>query len=447
MSADTTSRHLPVRPNLDQLKHQAKELLRAIRTGDPVAIAEFNQYHPNSAGFDLRLERRSDESDTRVPRLADAQLALARSYQVISWPRLVQACKLIDAIWRDDIEALRALLIRQPQLLHEMARGTQKSNWGPPMSYAANLGRNQIIRMLHELGAKDHLHALDRATLQSRIDTARMLHQMMGAPRPPEDCLEGPAYTLSDSGTTLMFELGARLYDESGKSLTPVRVVLETDSRKPAAKHQILELYVQHGLKLPDTPAMAVHRGRIDLLEEHLRRDPQLLQRTFTHEEIFPSALGCHDEVLATHGTPLAGATLLHMCVDYDELEIARWLLERGMDVDARAAVDAEGFGGHTALFATVVSQPNFWMNHSGGPQVAPFTELLLDHRWNGGANPNVRASLRKQLHPGYVPKLGDGLMHEYHDVTPLSWGKRFHSQVFVNEPAMRLIKERGGHE
>ncbi len=67
---------------------------------------------------------------------------------------------------------------------------------------------------------------------------------------------------------------------------------------------------------------------------------------------------GCHDEIQATHGTPLAGATLLHMCADYDEIEIARWLLDRGMNVDEPATVDAEGFGGHTALFATVVSQP-----------------------------------------------------------------------------------------
>ena len=51
------------------------------------------------------------------------------------------------------------------------------------------------------------------------------------------------------------------------------------------------------------------------------------------------------------------------MCVDYDELEIARWLLDRGMEPDAKAAVDPDGFGGHTALFSTVVSQPNFWMN------------------------------------------------------------------------------------
>jgi len=257
----------------------------------------------------------------------------------------------------------------------------------------------------------------------------------MGSPRPAAGSLAGPAYTLCATGTALLLELGAPVRSHAGARLAPVDVVLETDSRKPPEKHRILELYAQHGLELPNTPTMAVHRGRIDLLADHLRRDPGLLRRTFTYQELYPPELGCDDA--ATHGTPLAGATLLHMCVDYDEIQIERWLLERGMNVDVKAAVDADGFGGHTALFATVVSQPNFWMNHEGGPQNAPFTRLLLDH----GADPNARASLRKQLHPGY----GEDTMHEYRDVTPLSWGERFHRPIFVSRPAMRLIAERGG--
>ena len=397
--------------------------LRAIRAGDPSALEALAQFHPK-------------QPDPASVKLADAQLVLARAYEAPSWPRLVQACDLIDAIWRDDVAAVRAMIDRNPRLLHENAT-IRNSNWGPPMSYAANLGRDRIIEALIALGAKDFEHAIDRATLQSQIDTARLLYARMSAPRLPNDPLDGPAYTLSPSGTALMFELGARVRDDDGKRLAPVHVVLETDSRKPTAKHEILEMYVKHGLELPDTPTMALHRGRIDLLEEHLRRDPSLLQRTFSHEEIYPPELGCHDEILATHGTPLAGATLLHMCADYDEIEIARWLLDCGMDVDAKAAVDRDGFGGHTALFATVVSQPNFWMNHQNRPQVAPFTHLLLDH----GADPNVRASLRKQLHPGY----GEETMHEYRDVTPLSWGERFHRQIFVSRPAMQLIAERGG--
>ena len=423
-------RRLPVRPNLVQLKHQAKDLLRAIRAGDPSAIAEFIQFHPRPV-------------EPGAVKLADARLALARSYGAVDWPRLVQACKLIDAIWRDDVEAVRELVLRNPKLLHEDAV-IRKSNWGPPLSYAANLGRDEIITLLHKFGAIDLGHALGRAMLQSKISTAGMLYKLLGSPPPPEGALGGPAYTLSVPGTAFALEIAAPVRDQNGERLAPVDLVLETDSRNPVAKHEILELYVRHGLELPDTPTMALHRGRLDLLAEHLRRDSGLLQRTFTHEEIYPPEMGCHDEVQATQGTPLKGTTLLHMCVDYDEIEIARWLLEQGMDVDVRAAVDADGFGGHTALFGTVVSQPNFWMNYgAGGPKVAPFTELLLEH----GANPNARASLRKKLHPGYGPKYDVDTTFQYRDITPLSWGARFHAKVFVSEPAMRLIRERGGHE
>jgi hypothetical protein len=270
-----------------------------------------------------------------------------------------------------------------------------------------------------------------------------MIHQLLGSPLPPAGSLGGPAYTLSVPGTAFALRVGAPVRDEAGKRLAPVDVVLETDSRNPKAKHQILEMYVAHGLELPDTPTMALHRGRIDLLEEHLRRDPKLLERTFTHEEIYPPEMGCHDDVQATQGTPLKGTTLLHLCADYDEIEIARWLLEKGMDVNARATVDTDGFGGHTPLFCTVVSQPNFWMNYQERPQVAPFTLLLLDH----GADPNLRASLRKQLHPGYGPKYDVTKTYEYRDVTALSWGRQFQAKVFVSEPAMKLIAERGGVE
>jgi ankyrin repeat protein len=120
------------------------------------------------------------------------------------------------------------------------------------------------------------------------------------------------------------------------------------------------------------------------------------------------------------------------MCVDYDEMDLARWLLDRGMPVDAKAAVDSDGFGGHTALFGCVVSYSQL----NGRQQDGAFAQLLLDR----GADPNARASLRKRLR-----FVADESMHEYRDVTPLSWGRRFHGRELVSESAMRLIAERGG--
>jgi len=412
-------RHFPVRPNLEQLKHQAKDLLRAIKQGEPAALAEFKKHHPKAI-------------TPENAKLADAQLVLARSYGLPSWPRMATACRMTDAIWRGDVDTVRELVLKDPRLLHDDARGLP-SNWGPPMSYAANIGQNKIIQMLRELGAVDLQHAFDRACLQGKLETAQQLYAM-GA-RPEADAVMGPCETLNDRGLAFLLELGAPLADKHGDPLAPVALLLQTYSRYPEGKHRCLEIMAEQGIALPDTPPMALHRGRIDLLEKHLRRDPQLFSRTFSHQEIFPPALGCHaDESLALHGTPLAGATLLHMCVDYDEIEIARWMIEHGANVNVKAAVDSDGFGGHTPLFGCVVSQSY----RCGRQRDGEFTRLLMDH----GADPNARASLRKRLR-----FTNDDRMHEYRDVTPLGWGERFQDQDWVNRAAMRLISERGGHD
>lgn len=364
-------RHLPVCPNLDQLKHQAKDRLR------------------------------------------------------------------VNAIWEDDIDTVRRLVT---SMIHEDALILKNSNWGPPITYAANVGRDAIIRVLYDLGARDLRSAIDRATLQSKIGTARMLYEMAGRPAVPAGALCGSAYTLSAEGTAFALEVGAPVVDASGNRLAPVDVVLETDSRRPSAKHAILELYEKYGLRYPDTPMMALHRGRIDLLEAHIQRDPSVVNRTFSHKEIFPPEMGSKAELDATVGTPLDGTTLLHICVDYDEIEIGEWLISKGADVNARARVGSSGFGGYTPLFCTVVSQPNFWMNYRNrGLYAAPFTELLLRH----GADPNVRASIWKQLHPGYL----DSTRREYRDVTALSYSRQFVPKVFVSQPAMDLIAAAGGIE
>ncbi len=66
---------LPDRPSIEQQRKRARELLRAARIGDPIALDRFRRYQPRFAvGASLRL--------------ADAQLVIAREYGLPSWPRL-----------------------------------------------------------------------------------------------------------------------------------------------------------------------------------------------------------------------------------------------------------------------------------------------------------------------------------------------------------------------
>ena len=71
------ARALPDRPDLDQYRKQAKDLLRAWRGGDPQAIARITTHHPR-----LRSRGASPEAAFQ---LADAQLVIAREHGDDSW--------------------------------------------------------------------------------------------------------------------------------------------------------------------------------------------------------------------------------------------------------------------------------------------------------------------------------------------------------------------------
>jgi ankyrin repeat protein len=122
------------------------------------------------------------------------------------------------------------------------------------------------------------------------------------------------------------------------------------------------------------------------------------------------------------HWTPIDGTTLLHLAIDFHEREIFDWLLAHGADVDARATVDAEGFGGQTPLFHGVVSGP--WDDDS-------FVRALLER----GAATDARASVRKFLDWTERPR-----WHEARDVTAAEWGRGFPERGWVNAAALSVL-------
>ena len=73
-------RSLPARPNLEQLKNQAKDLLKAYRAGHPSALARFREALP-------RLRGATDGEPARPSvSLRDAQQVVAAEYGFSSWP-------------------------------------------------------------------------------------------------------------------------------------------------------------------------------------------------------------------------------------------------------------------------------------------------------------------------------------------------------------------------
>ena len=174
---------------------------------------------------------------------------------------------------------------------------------------------------------------------------------------------------------------------------------------------------------------MSLHRGNTTRLNNHLRQNPSLINRRFTYREIYPPELGCADDGRSgLHGTPVAGTTLLHLAIEFDEQEIFDLLLAHGADLNARALIDADGFGGHTPLFNAVVNMPVA----CGRQRDAAMTRTLLAH----GASPALRATVRKFLDWCETPR-----WHESREVTPAEWGRVLPEKGWVNTEALQLIE------
>ena len=79
------SAQLPPRPNLENLKKQAKSLHKAHRSGDSAAAECIKTHLPRLADASPEEILQSDFT------LQEAQLVLAREYGFPSWPKLVEA--------------------------------------------------------------------------------------------------------------------------------------------------------------------------------------------------------------------------------------------------------------------------------------------------------------------------------------------------------------------
>lgn len=122
------ARQLPARPNLEQYKKQAKDLLKAYRAADVQTIRRIKKSHP-------RFEKLS-ETGFEISKfaLADAQLVIAREHGFESWPKFAKrieelafansipsledpvAAFIEAAIWHGTLEHAEQILAAYPEI-------------------------------------------------------------------------------------------------------------------------------------------------------------------------------------------------------------------------------------------------------------------------------------------------------------------------------------------
>jgi len=158
------TRRMREHPDPEQLKRQAKELLRGFIAGQAEAVAEVNAHYRGADASKFALH--------------DAQLVIARSYGFESWPKLkayvdgVTVQRLADAVREDHLEQAQAMLQARPELANlTMSYGDEHR----PIHYAVMKRSPEMVRLLmrHGADARQGIHPHRDATAAWTIATER----------------------------------------------------------------------------------------------------------------------------------------------------------------------------------------------------------------------------------------------------------------------------------
>ncbi|MFI5186305.1 MAG: ankyrin repeat domain-containing protein [Chitinophagales bacterium] len=113
--------------------------------------------------------------------------------------------------------------------------------------------------------------------------------------------------------------------------------------RDPAFK-DCVKAFVDHGLNFGDKILLSVLLDDSKSLDSYLSNDGDIIKREYT---------------LRCAYTPLFKASLLHICAEFNHVSCAEILVKYGADINAKAGIDENGFGGQTPIFHTVNQNSN----------------------------------------------------------------------------------------
>ncbi len=113
--------------------------------------------------------------------------------------------------------------------------------------------------------------------------------------------------------------------------------------RSPKFK-SCIKTFVDFGLKFADEVLLAVLLDDATLLDRFVTNDKKLIFKKYSLDCTF---------------TPLYETSLLHICAEYNHLSCAKILVKHGTDINIKAGLDDNGFGGQTPIFHTVNQHAN----------------------------------------------------------------------------------------
>jgi len=424
-------RALPDRPDLDQLKRQAKELLDAYRADAPAAKAEVAAHFRGT--------------DRATFALHDAQLVLARAYGFDSWPKL-KACvdgatirRVVDAVRSDELDVVRAMLKLRPELARMSADNLQ-------VLHHAVLSRSpEMVQLLmsHGADARDGIYPYRDATTAHAIAHARGYDEIVGIIEREEQTRRNAASGTRDAPAAdeLFRAIAAGDTDRAIALMTrsPGWIQARQMPSKASPLHaaagisnsRLVEWLLGHGAD-PGAAAehdltpldVAAHRWyRVDL-EQFEKVAALLLGRGASMTAPAAAALGDAAWLRARHAEGRlrdwndGSGGLLRIAVTHNRLKILELLLDLGFDPDERVRLnegDDAPFTGGMALqhavqlrrygMAVILlergADPNASVYASGDPMFTAYSEgdtqmiALLER--HGGVPTATTAALFRQ--------------------------------------------------